>query len=68
MVLVKDMADLPAGTNVGGGFELTLLLGDSENTISECTFRLLSLSSNMSFTARYVAARPCIFETICNGR
>lgn len=42
----------------------TLLFGLNEKTISECTFRLRSLFSMRSFTARYVAANAWSFETI----
>jgi hypothetical protein len=35
-----------------GSGEHTLLFGEREKTISECTFRLRNLFSNRSFTAR----------------
>lgn len=46
----------------------TLLLGLNEKTISECTFRLRSLLSNRSLTARNIAARACTFEMIYMSR
>lgn len=53
-----------AMTRVERRGELTLLLGDRENTISEWTFRLRSLFSKRSFTALYAAARAWTFEMI----
>jgi hypothetical protein len=42
---------------------LTLLFGLRANTISECTFRLLSLPSIKSLTALNAAANACTLET-----
>jgi hypothetical protein len=42
----------------------TLLFGLREKTISECTFRLRSLFSSRSLTARYVAASACNLDMI----
>jgi len=46
------------------GLEPTLLFGLKEKTISECMFRLRSLFSIESVTARYTAARAWSLETI----
>lgn len=43
----------------------TLLLGDNEKTISECTLRLFNRSWVMSLTARKQAARSCVLDRIC---
>lgn len=46
------------------GRRLTLLLGLRQKTISECTFRVRSRSSTLSFIALNAAARICTFDTI----
>lgn len=51
----------------GTELELTLLFGLRQNTISECTFRVRSRPSRLSFIALNAAARICTFDTIYSG-